>query len=367
MNENRYYPEKVFVEKGSINSPLTKKIHKKLGQIPIKIVGNIQEAMEEIEISRDPIKKGKKALLITCQKGSFIKPCPCTPYYVCCNYFIINSDVNCPLDCSYCILQQYLKNPLITIHSNTNDLWSQLDIFLRNNKGRGLRIGTGELGDSLVLDHLTERSKDLISFFRKRGNAQLELKTKTVNIKNILESEPADNIVIAWSLNSEKMAREEEHGAPPVWERIEAAKLVSGKGFRVAFHFDPIIRYQGWEEEYGQIIDILLKASNTMNIAWISLGSLRFPPDLKAIIKKRFPSSLIIYDEFVKGKDGKFRYFKPVRVQLYKKLVSLLKQKEDQSIPLYFCMENNEVWKEIIGKKPRSKEDVEEYLASRLG
>ena len=287
--------------------------------------------------------------------------------YLGCNYFIINLDLNCPLDCTYCILQHYLANPLITVHVNLEDLWKQLDIFLHSKRHSTLRIGTGELGDSLALDHLTENSVELVSYFRKKRNAIFELKTKTVNIKNILKIEPAPNVVIAWSLNSSRIAREEEKGAPSVEERIDAARKVTGRGFRTGFHFDPIIRHPDWEEGYEAVIKKLLATVNPAKIAWISLGSFRFPASLKAIIEERFPRTKIIYDEFIKGKDGKLRYFKPLRFRLYKKIVGFIREWGGKEIPLYFCMESEDIWREAMGWIPKGEESLEKCFSSPLG
>jgi spore photoproduct lyase len=258
MIEAPYFPEKIFVTKKCKNYPLTQRVLRRTPHLPVEFIDCGHELIDDIRLARNPIGEGKKLLLITHQKGEYVKPCPCTPEYIGCNYFIINADLNCPLDCSYCILQLYMNNPLITVHADTSVLFRQLDEFLHKNRKRTLRIGTGELGDSLALDHLTGRSADLISYFGRRPNAYFELKTKTVNIDNVLDQKPPENVVIAWSLNSEKIAEEEETGAPPVRDRIRAARLVSQAGYRVGFHFDPLIYYPGWANGYGEIIQYLM-------------------------------------------------------------------------------------------------------------
>jgi spore photoproduct lyase len=363
MLKSSYFPQRIYIEEESLDSPLTRKILEKSDRIPKEIIRNPQEIIQELHDSKDWIGEGKKYLLLTKQRGNFVKPCPCTLRYIGCNYFIINLVFNCPLDCTYCILQDYLSHPLITVFVNLEDLWRELDVFLQKREGKYLRIGTGELGDSLVLDHLTENSKDLISYFREKERAVLELKTKTVEINNILEIKPADNVVISWSLNTFKIAEEEEKRAPRVEERMKAALRVSEKGFKLGFHFDPLIRYSGWEEEYAEVIRILLNTVDPHRISWISLGSLRFPPSLKPLIKKRFPRIKIIYDEFIKGKDGKLRYFRPLRLELYQKIVNFIKGYGGEKIPLYFCMESEEVWKKVMDWVPGGKEDVESFLS----
>ncbi len=362
MIDINVFPEKIFVEKSSFEYPLTRSILKKLDHVPFKVIENIQALEADFEMSRDPVSKGKRYLLLTRQKGDFVKPCPCTPNYLGCNYYIINLDLNCPLDCSYCILQHYLASPIVTVHVNTDKLWVQLDSFLQQNR-RPLRIGTGELGDSLVLDHLTGRSRELIRYFSRKRSALFELKTKTINIKNVMDTEPAENIIIAWSLNARKIAQTEEKGAPPVEARLQAAQEVIKKGYRVAFHFDPIIRFSGWEDGYAEIVEKMLKKIPAAKIAWISLGSLRFPKELKTVIAERFPDSKILYEEFIQGMDGKLRYFLPLRMELYEKMIGFIRSRESKKITLYFCMESKQVWKKILKIKLESKEQIESYLS----
>lgn len=363
MSEQRYSPQKIFVEKESLSFPLTEKIMNKLAHIPTEIIHSCEDVLTHFKKMRDPVGEGKKHMLITQQKGEFVKPCPCTPGYLGCNYFIINADLNCPLDCSYCILQLYLSNPLITVQVNTGDLWRQLDSFMAACQSRFLRIGTGELGDSLVLDHIVQRSTELIDYFGSKPAVLFELKTKTANVGNILSLPPQENIIIAWSLNSELMAQTEERGAPSVKDRLEAAKAVSRRGFPVAFHFDPLILYPGWEDGYEAVIEALFTAINADRIAWISLGSLRFPPALKNIIRKRSPDSLIVYEELIRGSDGKLRYFKPLRLQLYSRVVDQIQRRAGDRVPLYFCMESEEIWRKVLKKKPKGREAIECYLS----
>jgi spore photoproduct lyase len=357
--------KKIYVERDAASFPLTKSILDRCRGVPVEFVRDGREIDEGLAASADPVAEGKKILWLARQKGAFVKPCPCTPHYLGCNYFIINAALNCPLDCSYCILQLYLASPVTTVYVNLEDMWKELDIFRRRRKGKFSRIGTGELSDSLALDPFTRTSGDLMSYFEAKGDALFELKTKTTHIAGILQRPPSENIVVAWSLNSAKIAREEECGAPDVGERVEAAGVVSKKGFPVAFHFDPLILYPGWEEGYAGIIEKLFRTVRPSRVRWISLGSLRFPPALKPVIEKRFPRSRIIYAEMIPGRDGKLRYFKPLRLDLYQRIVRLIGFFGGGGIPLYLCMEDAEVWRQVLNKKPGRKEEIELSLSPR--
>jgi spore photoproduct lyase len=368
MNEPGPDIESLYIDSTCLDYPLVQRIREKLPDVRVQDVPDLDAFLTEFQMQPHPLDRGKRSLLLTRQRGDFIKPCPCTPGYLCCGYFVINLDLNCPLDCTYCILQLYLSNPLLTIHVNTHDLWTQLDNFLHKQRGRPLRIGTGELGDSLVLDPLTDRSRELISYFRRHPNAQLELKTKSTHIGRILETDPAPNIVIAWSLNADSAAASEEEGAPDVDSRLGAAAAVVKRGYRVGFHFDPLIRFPGWQDGYRDVIDRLFARVPAERIAWISLGALRFPVPLKDIIKKRHPQTRILYEEFIRGLDGKMRYFKPHRQEILRYVAECLRGgMGKRQIPLYLCMESGELWRKVLKKEPEGKEEIERFLSSPSG
>jgi len=281
MAASPYYPDRIYIDVKALDFPLTGRILDRLDGVPQKIVPSSRRKLailEAIRSSEDPIGEGKRNLYLTVQRGRFVKPCPCTPGAIGCGYFIINLNLQCPLDCTYCILQHYLAEPWLTVFVNLEDLWRELDVFLEKHRRRVIRIGTGELGDSLALDHFTGLSADLISYFQEKASVCFELKTKTAAIANLPAALKTGNTVVSWSLNAGKIAAEEERGAPPVTDRLEAARAVVKKGYRIGFHFDPLIRFPGWERDYEEAVRRLFQVVPASSVAWISLGALRFPP-----------------------------------------------------------------------------------------
>jgi spore photoproduct lyase len=84
-------------------------------------------------------------------------------------------------------------------------------------------------------------------------------------------------------------------------------------------------------------------------------------PALKPIIQRRFPESKIIYGEFISGLDGKMRYFKPLRINIYQKLISWI-QEAAPNVLIYFCMEDDEVWKKSLGYIPSERGGLSRIL-----
>ncbi len=283
-------------------------------------------------------------------KGSFLKPCPGTKYYLCCGYYFLNLIQNCPLDCYYCVLQEYFaNNPGIKVFVNLKEMKKEVEKKIKKNKF--YRIGTGELTDSLALEGRVNFLPKIIPFFRKKENVILELKTKVSYLTPLLKLTPSKNIVISFSLAPPFIITNYEKHTSPLSSRLLGASICAKYGYGVGFHFDPIIRYQNWEKDYQTVVKMVFKHVPPEKIIWISLGGLRFHLRLKKIIEKRGVKFPMIYDEFVRGKDNKFRYFKPIRVELYKKILSYIHH-HSTDVFVYLCMESDSVWREVFGYVP---------------
>lgn len=313
------------------------------------IIDRLEIAYEQVLKSDDPVETGKKTLVLTKNKGLFIRSCPGTANYTCCNYKILHIGTFCTMDCSYCILQSYFHPPLFQFFVNHDDLKISLDSEFSQNKI--MRIGTGEYTDSLIWEDIYPFADMLISQFSNQTSAVLELKTKTVNVGNILDVQHNQKTILSWSLNTETIIKTEERRTSSLNARLNAAAKCQDKGYPLAFHFDPMIIYPGCEEEYREVIDRLFTQISPDNIVWISLGTFRFMPSLKSIIEKRFNLSKIVYGEFIKGMDGKMRYFKPLRINFYKQIISFIRSMAP-NVTVYFCMEDSEVWEKTLGFDP---------------
>ncbi len=302
----------------------------------------------------DNLTRGKRALFLCLNRGNFFKSCPGTREYRCCDYYVLNIGMNCPMDCVYCILQAYLNNPWLSFFVNTGKLFAELEKVLQGD-GEFYRIGTGEFTDSLALDRLTGLSRQLVPFFAGRHNAVLELKTKSAVIDNLGDLDHGGRTILAWSLNAPAIMKTEEIRTASLAERLAAAKQCAQWGYKLAFHFDPVIHHSGWQQGYQQTIEELFAVVPAEKIVWISIGALRYLPALKNIAARRFPASCFFYEEFIDGLDGKSRYFRTLREEMYMFLVGELQKRVAAGTCLYFCMESDTVWQRVFGYVPAEK------------
>jgi len=202
---------------------------------------------------------------------------------------------------------------------------------------------------------------------RDKSSAILELKTKTAVVENLEDLDHGGRTVAAWSLNSPAIVAREELRTASLNERLTAAARCSSWGYRLAFHFDPIIYHPGWREGYAETVAKLFASVPKESIAWISMGCLRYIPSLKNIATQRFPGSRFFYEEFIEGLDGKARYFRTLRVEMYQYLYRLLRRYAAPETCIYLCMENDEIWREVFGFVPGERGGLPKMLDCAVG
>jgi len=337
--------QKLYIEQQVKDSAEVNAIVRRL-DMPYEIVSDAQMVYDRISAAPDPIQKAKSVLFLTSNKGAFIRKCPGTRFYACCGYEILHIGTFCYMECTYCILQSYFHPPVLQYFVNHKDLFTELNRIFTDSETH--RIGTGEFTDSLIWEPWTDLSRDLVPAFAAQRQAVLELKTKTTAINSLKHLTHNRKTIVAWSVNTPRVIADEELRTTSLEARLKAAARCESWGYPLAFHFDPIVIYDGCEADYEGVVKKIFSHVAPDNVVWISLGSFRFMPSLKPIIQKRFPKSKIIYGEFITGLDGKMRYFKPLRIAVYRKIIACIRKFAPQ-VFIYFCMEDDEVWQKSLG------------------
>lgn len=343
-----YAIKRLFIDCTLADNPVARAVSEKI-DISACLVDGPGPVYRTVSESPDPEAMGKKVLFLTKNSGAFIRDCPGTSHYTCCGYKILHIGAYCVMDCSYCILQAYFHPPVLRFFVNHVDMEKALvQVF---NAGEIMRIGTGEYTDSLIWESFYPLSKTLVPLFASQSSCVLELKSKSTAVKNLLGLEHNRKTIMAWSVNTRRVIQTEERGTTSLENRISTAKTCVSRGYPVAFHFDPMLIYDGCEDEYVSVVDFIFDNIPADEIVWISMGAFRFMPFLKPIIERRFPDSRIVYNEFIRGIDAKMRYFKPLRICLYRRVIDRIR-KRAPDVCVYFCMEDTEVWEKTMGFSP---------------
>ncbi len=335
MNFSRYYSEqfaRVYVARDAAGFPAVDRCRAGLPDAPFTLVDDQRDIPQEHLRS--------STLYLSLPRGEVFGRCPGTHGHLCCNYNTLDLYLGCTLGCSYCIMRSYLNFSPVTVYV---DPQPGIDAVLRAaaaNPGRQLRIGTGEVGDSLQLDPLFRLSEEYITAFSGSRNVTFEMKTKTAFVDHLLSLPKKGNAVTGFSLSPAQAAEAEDGASSPINARLAAADRASRAGYALAFHFDPIILTPEWRNDM-ELLVAQLRRFSARRIAWISMGTIRFPAGHRDLLADR----LYMYQEYIPCRDGKFRYLQKERISAYRFLRERLQTLTDA--PVYLCMESLAVWKAV--------------------
>lgn len=313
-------------------------------------------------LSADQFTQSKKQIYLTEFKGQFFKKCPgFHKGMACCNYFVLNLGFQCDMDCSYCYLQSFLNSNYMNVYTNIDQALTELRQF-EAMKDQPLRVGTGEVIDSLSLDPVTLYSRTLIEFFKDFPNWKLEFKTKSAFVDQFLDCQHAGNIIVSWSVNPQNIIESEEHGTASLSQRLQAAKLCVTRGFKVSFHIDPMIYHPNWRNNYGNMVDQIIDTFSPHDIPYLSVGALRFQPEQKNMMRERFGmESLVTRAETFPSQDGKLRFDYGVRKEMFEFVLNRFRA-NNKRWRLFMCMETPETWIDTFGHNPHHEKPLKDLF-----
>ena len=312
-------------------------------------------------------RQGKRHLFVAPKKGRLFHICASLDTrYICCSTHVISHISNCPFECTYCFLQNYLTDTTLTLVADTKAIIQEIKEKTSLQPWRLFRIGTWELGDSLAVSPLNNLAIELVKEFTKLDNCILKLRTKGSAVEPLLDIEHKGKTVISWTVNPPEIIKREEIGTATLDKRLRAMEKAAKAGYPIGLHFDPMILFKGWEAAYLKLVKAIFTAIQPKDVIWISIGSLRFNPEMKKKIENNYPSSRITAQEMILGDDNKFRYPRPIREEMYRLLLSFLLDAGAGECFTYLCMERWNVWERVFGRCPKSIGHLDYLMAKAV-
>ncbi|MCJ8275401.1 MAG: radical SAM protein [Bdellovibrionales bacterium] len=354
--------EKVYIDKAAENSEVALRFFEVFGD-KAQIIDGEPKDIEKGPLSGEQFTQSKKQIFVTNFKGSFFKKCP--GYHkglACCNYFVLNLGFQCDMDCSYCYLQSFINSNYLTVYANIDEALEELRQFKGSLGDSPVRVGTGEVIDSLSLDPITLYSRKLIEFFNDFPNWKLEFKTKSAFVDQFLDCDHKGNTMVSWSINPPTIIEQEEHGTASFEQRMEAAEKCVNKGFPLSFHIDPMIWHPEWKDSYAYLVDEITRRFKPEDVLMFSVGALRFQPQQKNIMRERFGmNSLVTRAETFQSQDGKLRYDQKLREEMFQFVRHRLRENSPHW-KIFMCMETPETWNNTFGHSPHREKPLKEYF-----
>jgi spore photoproduct lyase len=329
----------VYVENGLKEHARVHSILKKINREPIYL-----ESYDEIwGRSKKPYlhKRDSLNLFLAKKNGHLLKLAPDAygaqgePHY----YFI--HAFNCIYECQYCYLQGYFNTPDIVLFVNHEEIIEEMERALKEHPGEKVWFHAGEFSDSLALTHLTGELDLYHEFCKNNPEAIIELRTKSVNTRELEKLSPFPNFIISFSLSPKEMAKRVDLKTPSTEARLKAMASLKNKGWHVAGHFDPIVYEDQFRENYQELLATMQELDLTKNLQYLSLGVVRFTKDVYRETERNYPESVIHTGPMIKSFDGKVRYHRPLRMWMMNTIKELSISAGVPSERVYLCMEEN--------------------------
>ncbi|NNE92404.1 MAG: DNA photolyase [Verrucomicrobiales bacterium] len=257
------------------------------------------------------LQKQRPALILAKKYGKLVLPTPPDYSIGAAKNVYFSHMLNCLYDCRYCFLQGMYSSANYVHFVNFDDFKTAIRDELETAADFPVCFFSGYDCDSLALENLTGFAAEFLPVFAGLDpeKAWLELRTKSVNVRPLLEypGDPLPNVIPAFSLTPDSVAREIEHGAPPVAKRINRVHSLIRQGWFVGLRLDPLIACENFEDEYrGLIESIFSELKNPELIHSVTLGPLRFPKKMHRKIAGLYPGEPVLADpKLVVSPDGK--------------------------------------------------------------
>ncbi|MBI9102916.1 MAG: DNA repair photolyase [Spirochaetales bacterium] len=274
----------------------------------------------------------------------------------CCNLHTLDAVINCGYDCSYCTITPFYHGESIHFHKGLKEKLNKLVL----DPHETYHVGTGQSSDSLMWGNKFGVLTELFNFARKNSNVILELKTKSANVSYLCENPPGRNVIATWSLNTPTIIKNEERGTASLPERIGAARKAADKGILVGFHFHPMVRYAGWQEDYREVFKLLLDTFSADEIVLISFGTLTYIKPVLKTIRSRGGKTKILQMP-LEEIGGKYSYPYELKKELFQLAYESLTPWHEK-IFFYLCMEDPDLWKPVFGYEYKDNEEFEKAM-----
>jgi spore photoproduct lyase len=330
---------KVYVEEGLLETPRVKSILAKVKKTPIPL-----KSFDDIwGKSKKPYlhKRDSLNLFLAHKKGQLLKLAPDAygqagePHY----YFI--HAYNCIYECQYCYLQGYFNTPDIVLFVNHEEIIAEMQKTLDSHPGNQVWFHAGEFSDSLALTHLTGELELYHEFCHKNPRAIIELRTKSVNVKELLQLRPLKNFIVSFSLSPQKMGKAIDLKTPSTQSRLKTMDELKKKGFTLAAHFDPIIYQDQFKSQYEELLKTMEELGLNQTLSYLSMGVVRFTKDVYREVERNYPDSPLHSTPMIKSFDNKVRYNHPMRMWMMNTVKELALKYGVPAQAIYFCMEEH--------------------------
>ncbi|MFQ5487056.1 MAG: radical SAM protein [Gammaproteobacteria bacterium] len=280
------------------------------------------------------LQKRRPALILARKHDNFLLPAP--PQYGIGgrHNFYFSHMLNCLYDCRYCFLQGMYRSAHYVLFVNYEDFQDAIQTQAGALPDTQY-FYSGYDCDSLALEPLSGFCQSFLPMFRRLPHCVLELRTKSTQVRALLEMEPLPNCVVAFSITPEALRQQLEGGVPPLERRLAAMEKLVHRGWPLGLRFDPLIYHRDYAALYEELFATLFARLPASALHSVSLGAFRLPEDFHRAIVRLYPDDPFLAGPFA-ARQGMVAY----RKELEEEMLATCKQLLQEYLPaakLFLC------------------------------
>ncbi len=239
------------------------------------------------------LQKQRPSLILARKFRQFVLPAPLSYNIGGQRNFYFSHMLNCVYDCRYCFLQGMYRSANYVLFVNYEDFDQAIIYTSQASPDEPSYFFSGYDCDSLALEPITGFAKHTLSLFEQHPNAWLELRTKSVQIRELLTRPALPNVVVAYSLSPEQLVGAIEHKTPSLERRLTAICSLQTHGWRIGLRFDPLIYCDHYQALYRDFFRQVFSQIDVDSLHSVSLGTFRMPAGFFRNMVKLYPHEVL--------------------------------------------------------------------------
>lgn len=310
-----FFPKRVFFEQEALHYPLGENLYHRFCRegIPVAIIKSHNRVTGiPGKTSQEAYLEAKRTFVVGVRKTLKFETCKPSAHYQ------LPLCTSCVGKCEYCYLNTTLgRKPYLRVYVNIEEILQTAKDYIAERKPEITYFEGAATSDPLPFEPYTGALAQTIAFFGREKFGRFRFVTKFTEVDSLLQLSHQGHTQIRFSINTQRIIEKYEHNTSSFMERVEAAKKCAGVAYPLGFLIAPVIIYEGWQEEYEELLE---KLANTLpdfsqQKLTFEVISHRFTVKAKKNIGEIFPTTSLPMDEnerqFKYGQFGYGKYIYP--------------------------------------------------------
>lgn len=277
----------IYIEQQVRDTPRVAEILARYPQVPVVECGHYGEIFNR-RAQNFRLQKQSPALILAQKQGDCVLPTPGGYGFDAGNGYYFSHMLNCLYDCRYCFLQGMYRSAHYILFVNYEDFARQIETTISAQSAPSV-FYSGYDCDSLAMEPVSGFCDFFLPLFRRYPDVTLEIRTKSTQVRKLLDMAPVENCVIAMSLVPEAVGERWEHKVPRLDKRLDALARLQQTGWRVALRFEPVIPEADSLAQYRTLFNRVFAVLDAARLHSVSLGEFRMPQQFHRNITRLYP------------------------------------------------------------------------------